>query len=308
MDPKDKPKMAFTCHLGLYEFNVMLFGLKNTPLTFQRLINKVLREYIDEFIIVYIDDLLIYSKTFEEHLEHIRKVFEKLREANLMMKLKKCKFCIPNVEFLGHIIGRDGLQPDSSKIEKMEQLKPPKDLRTLRGALGLFFYYRKFVKNFSTISRPMTELLRKDKIFEWKERQQKAFDFLKKKLTTAPILGYPDYNKPFILFTDASGKGLGAVLSQKQGDKEIVIAYASRSLNKAEQNYPITEQEALAVIWAIEHFHKYLIRQKFIVITDHSALTMMMKTQQYDFDIKHRTGRSNKNADELSRLYYDHQN
>ncbi len=139
-------------------------------------------------------------------------------------------------------------------------------------------------------------------------------------MTTAPILGYLDYNKPFILFTDASEKGLGAVLSQKQEDQEIVIAYASRSLNKAEQNYPITEQKALAVVWAIEYFHKYLIWQKFIIVTDHSALTMMIKThepkgrrvrwimklQQYDFDIKHRTGRSNKNADELSRIYYNY--
>src|SRR6266542_3399266 len=158
IDPKDKLKTAFTCYLGLYEFNVMLFGLKNAPLTFQRLINKVLREYIDEFVIVYIDDLLIYSKTFEEHLEHIRKVFEKLREANLMVKLKKCKFCMPNVEFLGHIIGKDELQPDPSKIEKIEQFKPPKDLRTLREALELFSYYREFVKNFSTIAKPMTEL------------------------------------------------------------------------------------------------------------------------------------------------------
>src|SRR6266542_1340595 len=227
MDPKDKPKTAFTCHLGLYEFNVMPFGLKNAPPTFQKLMNKVLKEYIDEFVIVYIDDLLIYSKTFEEYLEHIRKVFKKLQEANLMMKLKKCKFCMPNVEFLGHIIGREKIQPDPSKIEKMEQLKSPKDLRTLRGALGLFLYYRKFVKNFSTIAKPMIELLRKDKIFEWKEKQQKAFNFLKKKLITALILGCPDYNKLFILFTNASGKGLEAVLPQKQEDKKIVITYAS---------------------------------------------------------------------------------
>jgi hypothetical protein len=317
MDPQDKSKTAFTCHLGLYEFNVMPFGLKNAPPTFQRLMNKILREYLDEFVIVYIDDLLIYSKTFEEHIEHLRKIFDKLREANLMIKLKKCKFCMPNIEFLGHVVGRDGLQPDPTKIEKMENLERPTDLRTLRGVLGLFSYYRKFVKDFSSIAKPMTELLKKEVEFIWEEKQQKAFNELKRRLTIAPILGYPDYNKPFILFTDASGKGLGAVLSQNQDNKEIVIAYASRSLNKAEQNYPITEQEALAVVWAIEHFHKYLIPQKFTVVTDHSALTTLMKThipkgrrarwimklQQFNFEIKHRSGRSNKNADALSRLY-----
>ena len=316
MNHDDKDKTAFTCHLGLYEFNVMPFGLKNAPPTFQRLMNKVLKEYLDDFVIVYIDDILIYSKTYEEHLEHLEKVFERLREANLMIKLKKCKFCMPNVEFLGHIVGRDGLQPDPTKIDKMRNLKPPVDLTTLRGALGLFSYYRKFVKGFSTVAKPMTELLRKDEPFIWNEKRQRAFDILKEKLTTAPILGYPDYEKPFILFTDASGKGLGAVLSQKQNDKEVVIAYASRSLNKAEQNYPITELEALAVVWAINHFHKNLILRRFTVITDHSALTTLMKTQEpkgrrarwimklqeYDFDIKHRSGKKNSNADALSRL------
>ena len=280
MDEKDREKTAFTCHYGLYEFNVMPFGLKNAPPTFQRLMNKVFKDYLDDFVIVYIDDILIYSKTYEEHLKHIRMVFDKLKEANLAIKLKKCKFCVPNIEFLGHVVGRDGLKPDPNKIKKMKELKAPTDLTSLRAALGLFSYYRKFVKHFSKTAGPMTELMKKDKKFIWSDECKEAFETLKKKLTEAPVLGYPDYEQEFILFTDASGKGLGAVLAQKQDGKEIVIAYASRSLNAAEQNYPITEQECLAVKWAIDYFHKYLLMKHFTVVTDHSALKTLMSTQE----------------------------
>src|SRR2546421_3442906 len=205
MDEQDKEKTAFTCHLGLYEFNVMPFGLKNAPATFQRLMNHVLKEYLYEFAVVYIDDILIYSKTFEEHMEHLEKIFEKLKEAELMIKLKKCKFCESNIEFLGHVVGRDGLKPDPGKIEKIKNLKRPTNLTTLRGVLGLFSYYRKFVKNFTRIAKPMNELLKKDNEFKWTEKQQEAFETLKRKLIEYPILGYPDYEKSFILITDASG-------------------------------------------------------------------------------------------------------
>src|SRR3989337_1989222 len=145
MNEQDKEKTAFTCHLGLYEFDVMPFGLKNAPATFQRLMNHVLREYLYKFAVVYIDDILIYSKTFEKHTEHLEKIFKKLQEAELMIKLKKCKFCESNIEFLGHVVGRDRLKPDPGKIEKIKNLKEPTNLTTLRGVLGLFSYYRKFV-------------------------------------------------------------------------------------------------------------------------------------------------------------------
>src|SRR3989440_2193439 len=176
MEEEDKKKTAFTCHLGLYEFNVMPFGLKNAPPTFQRLMNHILKDYLYEFAVVYIDDILIYSKDFEEHMEHIRKVFDKLREAELMIKLKKCKFCEGNIEYLGHIVGRDGLKPDSGKIEKIKRIKEPTNVKTLRAVLGLFSYYRKFIKDFSRIAKPMNELLKKDITFEWGERQQGAFE------------------------------------------------------------------------------------------------------------------------------------
>ena len=317
MKEEDKQKTAFTCCYGLYQFNVMPFGLKNAPPTFQRLMNELFRDYLDEFVVIYIDDILVFSKTFEDHMRHLQIVFKILKEANLMIKLKKCKFCEPNIEFLGHIVGRDGLKPDPSKIEKIKNLKSPKNVKDVRSILGICSYYRKFVKNFSKIAKPLNQLLRKNQLFQWSEKEQKSFEELKQRLIESPILQYPDYEKEFILITDASGKGLGAVLSQLDKDnKEVVIAYASKSLNNTQANYPITDLECLAIVWAIEHFHKYLIRNRFTIITDHSALKTLlttrilkgrrarwiMKLQQYDFEIKHRSGKTNANADALSRL------
>ena len=320
MDEKDIVKTAFTCHLGLFEFIVMPFGLKNAPPTFQRMMNEILGEWLDEFVVVYIDDIMIYSKTFGEHMEHVEMILKKLKEVNLMLKLKKCKWCEQNIEFLGHVVGSNGLKPNPGKIEKIKDMKRPTKVKEVRAVLGLFSYYRRFVKGFSKIAKPLHELLKKEKGFEWGEKQQKAFEELKKKLIEYPILSYPNYEKEFILITDASGEGLGAVLSQYNDEgKETVIAYASRGLKPAEKNYPITEQECLAIVWAIEYFHKYLIRKKFTIITDHSALKTlktskipktgrrarwMMEIQQYDFEIKHRAGKENGNADALSRIKY----
>ena len=318
MDEKDKQKTSFTCSLGTFEYNVMPFGLKNAPATFQRLMNDLLREYLYEFTVVYLDDIMIYSKTFEDHLKHLERILTILKEANLMIKLKKCKFCEQEIEYLGHIAGKDGLKPDPKKIEKIKNLKPPTNLKEVQSIMGLCQYYRTFVQDFSKIAKPIYQLTQKDKPFHWGKDQQKALDILKEKLTNHPILQYPDYNKQFILKTDASGKGLGAVLSQlNDKGKEVVIEYASRGLRGAERNYPITDLECLAIKWAItERFHKYLIGREFIAVTDHSALkTLMtaklikgkrarwaMKLQQYTFKIKHRSGKSNKDADALSRL------
>jgi hypothetical protein len=318
MEEEDKELTAFVSSQGLYEFNVMPFGLTNAPPTFQRAMDKAFREYIDEFMNVYIDDIVIYSKSFEEHLEHIEKVLKRLREIDMMIKLQKCNWAKRNVEYLGHIVGNNGLEPSPRLIEKVKNMRVPKNKTDIKSFTMLCSYYRKFIKDFSKVTKPMTELLKKDNEFKWEERQQKAFDELKDKLINYPILQHPDYEREFIVMTDASGSGLGAVLSQKDDNgKEYVIAYASRGLRGAEVNYPITELECLAVMFAIQHFHKYLIRRKFQVITDHSALkTLMnvkkipkgrrgrwiMELQQYKFDIIHRPGKENKNADALSRL------
>ena len=317
MNESDKEKTAFITHKGLYEFNVMPFGLCNAPGTFQRLMNYVLQEFLGKFVAVYLDDIIIYSKTFEQHIDHIGQVFRALRKAILKIKLKKGYFCFPNLAFLGHIMGRNGISPDPTKVEKIKSFPEPQNLKELRGALGLFSYYRKFVKNFSNIAKPMLMLLKKDTPFIWTEKQQEAFNFLKKCLMEAPILQYPDFEKPFVLYTDSSGTGLGAVLSQIDDEKrERVIAYASRSLNKAECNYGITDQECLAVVWAIKHFEQYLGLLPFKVVTDHSALKFLqtaeiptgkrarwiMYLQQFNFEIVHRPGKENKNADALSRI------
>ena len=242
MDENDREKTAFTSYLGLYEFNVMPFGLKNAPPTFQRMMNKILREWLYDFVVVYIDDIMIYSTTFEEHMNHIDKVLGKLHETSLMLKLKKCKWCETDIEFLGHVVGQGGLRPDPSKIEKIKDLKIPTNVKGVRSVLGLCSYYRRFIKGFSKIAKPLNELLQKNRKFVWTEAQQKAFETLKTKLIEQPILAYPDFNKEFMLITDASGEGLGAVLSQlNDNGKETVIAYASRSLTPAEKNYPITE-------------------------------------------------------------------
>src|SRR3954462_1543529 len=179
MNEENKEKTAFITHKGLYEFNVMPFGLRNAPGTCQRLMNYILQDYIGKFVAVYLDDIIIYSKTFEQHIDHIKTIFKALRKAILKIKLKKCYFCFPNISFLGHIVGRDGISVDPAKVEKIKNFPEPMNLKHLRAALGLFSYYRKFVKDFLKIAAPMTLLLKKETPFKWTDKQQRAFDFLK---------------------------------------------------------------------------------------------------------------------------------
>ncbi|GET66926.1 hypothetical protein PTSG_12973 [Rhizophagus irregularis DAOM 181602=DAOM 197198] len=250
MKEEDKEKTAFICSQGLYEFNVMPFGLKNAPAIFQRTMNKIFKEYLDKFMNVYIDDIIIYSKNWNEHLQHIKIVLEELRKANMMLKLKKCEWAKKNVEYLGHIVGTDGLKPDNKKIEKIKNLKLPKNIKQIREINGLY-------------------------------KQQKALEELKEKLINYLILQHPNFEKEFILITDASGEGLGAILEQlDENNREIVISYASRSLVNTEKRYPITELECLAVFWGIKYFHKYLFGRKFKVITDHAALKGFISTSK----------------------------
>jgi len=318
MKPEDKPKTAFITKQGLFEFNVMPFGLTNAPATFQRLMNTVFREYIDKFIVVYIDDTTIYSKTFEEHLIHLRMTFDKLRQAGLKVQPDKCHFGKTSLPFLGYIIGKDGIKPDPAKVEKVQNFPAPTNLTELRGFVGLASYYRRFIINFAKIASPLHKLFHKDQPYNWTSKQQAAFEELKKHLTTAPILTYPDFTKPFILFTDASTLGLGAVLSQKDNEgKERVIAYASRRVSNAEANYSITELECLAVVWAIKLFRPYLQSHiPFELITDHSALKWLvhkpnppgrlarwiMTLRDYNFTVTHKKGKTHSNVDPLSRI------
>ena len=206
----------------------MPFGLNNAPSTFQRLMNWILKDYLEVFVAVYLDDIIIYTKgTIKQHLDHLRQVFQILKKAVLKIKLKKCHFCLPSLNFLGHIVGREGIQPDPEKISKIKNFLIPTNVTHLRAALRLFGYYWKFMKDFSRRGKLMTELLKKDKPFQWEEKQQTAFERLKEQLIKAPILQYPDFSSPFFLYTNASKTGLGAVLVQKKDKREYVIAYSN---------------------------------------------------------------------------------
>ena len=243
MAEEDKEKTAFVTPFGTFEFNVMPFGLTNVPATFQRLMNYVLREAIGKFVLVYLDDINIFSKTFEEHLEHLKWVFAKLREAGLGCREEKCEFVREKIQFLGHEVSAEGLSPDPDKVESIRVYPKPITVTALRRFLGLASYYRKFIKDFSKIAAPLYYLLRKDVMWTWGPDQKKAFNTLKNALMSSPVLTYPRFDEPFVLHTDASNFGLGAVLSQrnKQGHEQV-IAYASRTMTYAEQNYTTTER------------------------------------------------------------------
>src|SRR6266498_1777904 len=216
----------------------MSFGLTNAPATFQRLMNYILYDYLNDFVVVYLDDILVCSDTFEEHLVHLRKVFDKLREANLVIKLKKCKFEQRKIKFLEHTIGTDGLRTDPENIGKIINCPVPTDVTGVRKFMGLYNYYRKFIKDLSKLSKLLKQLLKKNVKFSWEPKEQKTFEKLKKLLTEAPILLFSNFDKPFVLCTDKSLKGLGEVLEQKDKNKNLrPVAYASRSLTLAEKNY-----------------------------------------------------------------------
>lgn len=231
----------------------MPFGLCSAPQTFQRAVTNILTPYIDDFVYVFIDDIIIFSKSLEDHKVHLEKVFQACRAANLRLKKSKCVFARTEVEYLGHVISAEGLLPNQRNTEKILKMPEPKSSKDVKVWLGTTGYYRRHIKGYAQVARPLTKLLKKDMVFIWGQEQGLAFEALKNALITPPILAYPDRNQVQILTTDASTHGLGAVLSQSPtGDSkdERVIAYASRSLRGSENNYAATHLEALAVVWA----------------------------------------------------------
>ena len=316
MNEKDKEKTAFCTPCGLYEFNVMPFGLCNAPATFQRLMELVLAGLQWKSCLVYLDDVIIVGRTFSEHLCNLTEVLSRIREAGLKLKPAKCTFCSLQVDFLGHIVSRDGVHPDPGKVEKVANWPRPQTRKEVQQFLGLANYYRRFVQDFATIAKPLHRLTEKTARFEWTEECQASLDEIKSKLTSAPILAFPDFEKPFMLDTDASNTGLGGVLSQVQDDgRERVVAYASRVLTKPERRYCVTRRELLAVVTFTHHFRPYLLGRKFTIRTDHGSLTWLSnikepegqlarwieQLQEYHFTIVHRPGRKHGNADALSR-------
>jgi hypothetical protein len=232
--PSDIPKTAFSTRYGLYEYLVMSFGLTNAPTYFMYLMNSVFMQELDKFVVVFIDDILIYSKTPEDHVKHLHVILQRLRDHHLYAKFSKCVFWLDTMKFLGHTISGDGISVDPSKVQEVMDWKPPTSVHQIRSFLGLAGYYRRFIPDFSRIAKPMTELLKKGVKFSWDQKCEDAFHTLRNHLTTTPVLAQPDVSKPFDIYCDASGTGLGCVLMQNNQ----VIAYASRALRVHEQNYP----------------------------------------------------------------------
>ena len=315
MEEKSKEKTAFVCHLGLFHFNRMPFGLTNAPSSFQRYLSFVLNEYLWRFVLVYIDDLIIYSNDMEEHIKHIRLVFEKLAEFQLRLKVEKCEFATEEVAYLGHVISKNGVKPDPDKIRAIENFQRPRKVRDLRGWLGLTSYYRRFVKSYSQIAKPLNLLLKKNAPFVWNEDCEISFNELKQKLVTPPILSHFKPGCEIILYVDACDYSMGCVLSQIQDGKEVVISYNSKSMDERQQRYSVCEKELLAIVWAIQKLRHYLFGTHFTVKTDNNALTYIMNTkspngrlmrwslllQEFDFTIEYRSGKVHKNADFMSR-------
>nr|AAM74314.2 Putative retroelement [Oryza sativa Japonica Group]ABB47411.1 retrotransposon protein, putative, Ty3-gypsy subclass [Oryza sativa Japonica Group] len=263
---EDIPKTAFTTRYGLFECIVMSFGLTNAPAFFMNLMNKVFMEYLEKFVVVFIDDILIYSKTKEEHEEHLRLALEKLREHQLYAKFSKCEFWLPEVKFLGHVISAGGVAVDPSNVESVLNWKQPKTVSEI--LLGLAGYYRRFIENFSKIARPVTRLLQKDVKYKWTEECEQSFQELKKRLVTALVLVLPDPRKGFQVYCDASRLGLGCVLMQDGK----VVAYASRQLRSHENNYPTHDLELATVVHASKIWRHYLFGNRTEIYTDHKSL------------------------------------
>lgn len=315
LDRRDAEKTAFSTPRGHYEFVVMPFGLTNAPATFQRLMDSILRDF-QSFCLVYIDDIIIFSESFEEHLVHLSRVLQRLIDSHLIIKPSKCQFLKQKLGFLGHVITPGYISPDSDKVSAVAAFPTPYNVKSLQSFLGLVNYYRRFIKSLSNIAEPLYGLLKKGTTWQWTDTHQRAYESLKMALTSAPLMRLPNFDLPFILHTDANNTGLGAVLSQIIDNVEHPIYYASKTLNPAQRNYHTTERECLAVKWACQLFRPYLIGKPFVVYTDHAALSwlfkhrdpnskltrMILSLQEFTFEVIHRSGAQNGNADALSRI------
>ena len=342
MAEADKEKTAFICPLGFYQFERMPQGITGAPATFQRLMERAVGDMNLLEVLVYLDDLIVFGKTLDEHEERLLKVLDRLEEVGLKLSLDKCQFCQPKVKYVGHIVSAEGIATDPGKVEAVTTWPRPTDLKSLRSFLGFCGYYRRFIQNYSSIVRPLTELtkgyapaqkarkqvtdnktyLKDSEPFgdRWDDECTEAFHAIIQKLTTAPVLAFADPNKPYTLHTDASLKGLGAVLYQEYPEGLRPVAFASRKVIPSEQRYTIHQLEFLALKWAVvDKFHDYLYGARFTVRTDNNPLTYVLTTAKlnatghrwlavlavYDFDIQYRPGKNNIDADLLSRKVDD---
>lgn len=319
MHPDDAKKTAFNVENGHYEFTRMPMGLKNAPATFQRVMDHILRDFIGITCVIYLDDILIFSTSLQEHAENLEKILQTLQNFNLKIQLDKCDFLKKETAFLGHVITTEGVKANPEKINAIQQWPLPQTDKELRGFLGTLGYYRKFIRDFARISKPLTTQLRKGEKLKHTKEFVEAFENCKSILTSSHILQYPDFENPFLLTTDASNFAIGAVLSQGPVGKDKPIAFASRTLSKTEENYSTIEKELLAIVWACKYFRPYLFGNKFTLYTDHQPLIYIfnmkdpssrlvrwrLKLEEYDYNIQYRKGSQNVVADGLSRIKID---
>lgn len=316
LDPSSREKTAFTVPgRGLFHFVTMPMGLSNAPATWQRFVDNVLGADLEPYCFVYLDDIIAVTPTFEKHMEVLAEILKRIKEAKITLNKEKCQFCRPELKYLGYVVSEKGLRVDPDKVKAIIDLPVPQSQKEVRQFCGTASWYRRFIPNFASRLYPLTSLLKKRSKFVWSKEAQDAFLDIRSCLVTSPILSCPDFTKPFVVSCDASGVGVGAVLSQESERGEVVVAYASRTLSKQEQKYSATERECLAVIWAVERFRPYIEGTKFKVITDHYSLLWLnnlrdpqgrlarwaLRLQPYDFDLEHRKGKENVVPDLLSR-------
>ena len=315
MDEDSQEKAAFTTHRGLFKPVVQPFGPKGGVAHFSRIMTALLGSLQWKMLLIYLDDLLIFSATFSEHLKRLGLVLTVLEEANLKLKPSKCQLLRRSVNFLGHTVSAKGISPKEEKIATVSGWLPPKSSQELQQFLGFASFYRRYIEDFATIAEPLNQLTRKKTEFKWEASCEKAFNTLKEALCKHPVLAHPNFQLPFHLTTDASATGLGAVLSQTQFGEERPICYASRTLTTSERNYSTTERECLAVVWAVEYFDYYLSGASFTVFTDHDPLTYLrgipqphgrlarwiLRLEQYSYVVKYKPGKDIPHADALSR-------
>ncbi|OWZ06249.1 Gag-pol fusion protein [Phytophthora megakarya] len=277
---KDRDKTGFVTRRGLYRFVRMPFGLANAPGTFQRMMNAVLRGLTWQTCLVYLDDVIIFTKgDVAQHVVELATVLERLSQAGLSLKAKKCTFAATKLQYLGHELDAEGVRPMESLVRSVVEFPMSTDSAEVKRFVHMAGYYRRFVPDFASRASVMTKLLRKGVVWRWGQSQQTAFEDLKRALTDRPLLAYPDFRKPFRLITDASKTGLGATLTQDQGQGEQPIAYASRVNSETVSKYSITDLECAAVIWAVKLFRPYLYGRRFELITDHAALKYLMTSK-----------------------------
>lgn len=311
MATEDIPKTAFRTHSGHYEYLVMPFGLSNAPATFQGLMNLVFHPFLRKFVLVFFDDILVYSRNLEEYVWQLKSVFQKMEEHQLFAKQSKCFFGVEEIEYLGHFITEKGVSTDPQKVAAIRNWPIPTNLKQLRGFIGLAGYYRRFIQGFGVICKPLTDLLKKDS-YKWSPMATLAFEKLKHALTEAPVLALPDTTKTFVIEVDASGYGIGAVLMQEGHP----IAFISKALSTRHAAMSVYDRELLAIVHAVTNWSQYLLGQKFVIRTDQKALKFLMEQQlhtnsqllwltkllPFDYTIEYKQGVKNKVADGLSSM------